>query len=383
MCGIVGLINHKPNGLSKDDENIFKRLLYIGVERGPDSTGVFSVANDGTTDILKEAVPSFSFMEREPVKDLLKKAYTCSTFLVGHNRRATQGKVTDENAHPFVDGNIVLVHNGSLWNHRSVEQVDVDSHAIAISLNKSENDVEQVFNKLKGPAACVWYNNTNKSLNFFRNKERPLFFYNAGSATFFASEWLMLYYALLKEGVKWDNEKCTPLEVHKHIQFFKKADGGASKISDDVDIKIEESSPVFTQDQGQTGRVDTQTTGNINNAGAVSLQARKKMRNQFNNFVQKNKKNSIISFVPEDYSGAAGSWVILGSIKNAPQHIQGCTILDGFKEEDVLEMCSQDGGLVLDAEIEDWVVDHKKMIFQLNVKLLPKKQTTLVNKQVH
>lgn len=353
------------------------------MERGPDSTGMFSVANDGTTDILKEAVPSFSFMEKDPVKDLLKKAYNCSTFLVGHNRKATQGKITDENAHPFVDGNIVLVHNGSLWNHRSVEQVDVDSHAIAISLNKSENDVEEVFNKLKGPAACVWYNNANKSLNFFRNKERPLFFYDAGGTTFFASEWLMLYYALMKEGVKWDHEKCTPLEVHKHLQFTKKEDGGASKISDDVDIKIEESHVVFTQGQDQAGRVDTQTTGNANNGGAISLQTRKKMRNQFNNFVQKNKKNTVISFVPEDYSGGDGSWVVLGSIKNAPQHIQGCTILDGFKEEEILDMCSQDGELVLDAAIDDWIVDHKKMIFQLNVKLLPKKQLSLVNKQVH
>lgn len=361
-------------------------MLYIDVERGPDSTGVFSVANDGTTDILKEAVPSFSFMEKTEVKDLMKKAYNCSTFLVGHNRKATQGSIKDENAHPFVDGNIVLVHNGSLWNHRTVESVDVDSHAIAISLNKSENDVEGVFNKLKGPAACVWYDNTTKSLNFFRNKERPLFFYDAGSTTYFASEWLMLYYALLKEGIKWDNDKCTSLEVHKHIQYTKKEHGGANKNTDSVDIVIEEPTTVFTTGQAQSGRTDVQTTGQNGVETierGVSLQTRKKMRNQFTNFVQKNKKNAIVSFIPEDYSGTEGSWVLLGSVKGAPQHVLAAAALDHMKEEDIVEMCAQKEELVLPATIEDWVIDHKKMIFQLNLKLLPKNRLSLVHSQVH
>lgn len=136
--------------------------------------------------------------------------------------------------------------------------------------------------------------------------------------------------------------------------------------------------------QGQTGRPDGQTTGKADTKDQpVSLQTRKKMRNQFNNYVQKNKKQSLVSFIPEDYSGADGSWLVLGTIKGAPQHITGCAILDTLKEEEVLELCSQEGELVLPAEIEDWVVDHKKMIFQLNVKLLPKNRLSLVTNQVH
>lgn len=357
--------------MSADDRNIFKRLLYIDVERGPDSTGMFNIANNGVCDLLKEASPSYDFLKNKEVENLLQKAYNCSTFLVGHNRKATQGSIKDENAHPFVDGNIVLVHNGSLWNHRSVENVDVDSHAIAMALNKTDNDVEDTFNKLKGAYACVWYDNTTESLNFFRNKERPLWFYEDTNTTFFASEWLMLYYALLKEGVKWDKDKCTQLEVHKHIKYLKKPDGGASKAEAPVDITIEEPPYSFTKAQETKTGPNEQIGVETSKEKGVSLSQRKKFRNQFQNFINKNKVGSILSFIPEDYTGDDKKWIILGTIVGAPQHISGCAVLEGVPEEEVLDLCSQNGRVILQTVLSNYMLDHKNMLFQLNLKIPP------------
>lgn len=375
MCGIVGVINHKQSGLSADDRNVFKRLLYIDVERGPDSTGIFSVSNGGKVDLLKSAEPSYDFLKHKEVDELIGRAYSNGTFIVGHNRKATQGSIKDENAHPFAEGNVVLVHNGSLWNHRSVEDVDVDSRAIAMALNKANNNVTEVFNKLKGAYACVWYDNLTQSLNFFRNKERPLFFYEINGTTFFASEWLMLYYATMKEGIKWDSDKCIPLEVHQHLRFTKNKYGGASPKNAPIDIVIEENTNFQQAHPAGTTKTDGQKDGKDTQDATtkISLNQRKKFRDQFHAFLQKSRKQQFVTFIPADYADAGGDkkWLIFGDIADSPEHVIGCASVEGLTEEQVMELCGMEETLQLESKILSHHADHKRLVFQINVQIDP------------
>ena len=369
MCGIVGIINHKRNGISATDRNIFKRLLFLDVERGPDSTGMFVIQNTGQATLLKKAVPSFDFMKDKEVDDLLNKAYGNGTFVVGHNRKATQGSIKDENAHPFAEGRIVLVHNGSLWNHRTVADVDVDSKAIAMELNKKNNNVTEVFNHLKGAYACVWYNDEDSTLNFFRNKERPLYFYKDINTTFFASESLMLYYALVREGIKWETDKCVPLEVHKHVSFAMEKHGG-SKSPKQVDVDITEG---FTQAPTTTGG-QTQTGGTGKEQASakgdhISLSQRKRMRNQFQAFLSKHKIGSEVSFIPEDVLPSKGGWLIVGRVEGAPDYVIAMAHVSDMKEDQVMEMCVTPDDMPLSAVTTSYTLNHKQMEFQLDVKI--------------
>ena len=43
--------------------------------------------------------------------------------------------INDQNAHPFVENNIILVHNGVVYNHKKHEDTEVDSHAIVHMIN--------------------------------------------------------------------------------------------------------------------------------------------------------------------------------------------------------------------------------------------------------
>ena len=97
--------------------------------------------------------------------------------LLGHNRYATMGAHTIANAHPFDEGKITLMHNGTLRNWRSLEDAsyfDVDSNLIAHLINK--NGAKDTLSKLVGAWALAWVDDEAKTLNFCRNTERPLWF---------------------------------------------------------------------------------------------------------------------------------------------------------------------------------------------------------------
>jgi hypothetical protein len=103
-----------------------------------------------------------------------KELFRKGQFVVGHCRAKTRGDNTDANAHPFaVDNKIVLVHNGSIWDHKKLAETDVDSHAIAHLLAK-EPDIAAALRQVNGAYALIWYNLETKTLHAIRNKERPL-----------------------------------------------------------------------------------------------------------------------------------------------------------------------------------------------------------------
>lgn len=186
MCGLVAIINKLNNGFNMPDKDNFADMLYADAIRGMDSTGAFLVDNLGNLSWGKtKHNPVHLFITKE-WDNIMDAAYKKGTFLVGHNRKATVGKVTDNTAHPFVEKNIILVHNGTLTNHKDIGDTEVDSHAICKSIaNKGHLET---IKTLQGAFALIWYDINLKSLFVCRNDKRPLSFVETTSAYYLSSE---------------------------------------------------------------------------------------------------------------------------------------------------------------------------------------------------
>jgi len=170
MCGIVTLIQKdSTKSLNKDHIDIFKQMLYADALRGWDSTGIASIRMNSVTDVTKDACPPASLFHRvqEHTWAFNNQA------LIGHNRWATKGKTNKENAHPFKEQHITLVHNGTLKFHHHLKNVEVDSHAITHSI--VEKGTKETLEMLDGAFALVWFDAQTKMIHAARNKERPLY----------------------------------------------------------------------------------------------------------------------------------------------------------------------------------------------------------------
>lgn len=190
MCGHVGIAGK----LETKDENTLKRLLLFDYFRGPDSTGLAAIRNTREAKIAKLASHPLDLFEMGTFKAALS-GYN-STVFIGHNRAATKGVVNTFNAHPYHFNHIVGAHNGTLSesSHKALEEklgdkYPVDSMAIFAAIAKF--GVEEVIPLLQGAWALVWYDQSNNSLNFLRNKERTFWYaYNKDfNRLFWASEW--------------------------------------------------------------------------------------------------------------------------------------------------------------------------------------------------
>lgn len=208
MCGIVGIISKRKNGFTYPDQDTFKEMLICDAIRGEDSTGIFSVLGSGNAEWVKLGAKPHNLFGTSEYTKWKEAVYSKGRAMVGHNRKATQGGITNANTHPFVFGNTVLIHNGSIDNFRSLLShrerekwgVEVDSHAAAILF--ARNDPEKLLGEMRGAFTFVWYNVLTKVLSFIRNDERPLYFANGQTKVYFASEAGMLQWLLNRRNIE-------------------------------------------------------------------------------------------------------------------------------------------------------------------------------------
>lgn len=210
MCGIVGFITSEPVRGSHDRRKFIEQALIAGTVRGDDSTGVFSTLHkqpeNETADWLKMARDGYGFIATKEFQDRfgLMSDYGKFRSVIGHGRSATVGTVTQANAHPFQEGPITLVHNGTLTSTFHMgksmhdlkdEGVQVDSHVIAHNL-ATTTDAASVIAKLDGAYALVWHDARDDSINIVRNERRPLhlMFATCEDTVLIASEAEMLYW---------------------------------------------------------------------------------------------------------------------------------------------------------------------------------------------
>lgn len=254
MCGIVAIISKSANGLTKEETEAFDALLYVDALRGMDSTGVFSILKDGSMHLAKSAEAAHNFRQAQEYKDLMNQSFRTGMALVGHNRAATKGVITDANAHPFVvDDRITLIHNGTLWgDHKKLADVDVDSHAIAHTIHKYDDDVEAALQELSGAYALIWHDFKLKSINIVRNSQRPLHWIETDKCWIYASEMNMIEWILARfsfkpvgkiasqmagmlttfkqEGNQWDVSS-RPLTLEKPAKTYTSYSGGSAEQS--------------------------------------------------------------------------------------------------------------------------------------------------------
>ena len=105
MCGIVGIIGTAPVADRLLDG--LKRLEY----RGYDSAGICTV-HDGDFDRRRAPGKLVNLAER------LREAPLPGVVGIAHTRWATHGAPTEDNAHPHIVGDVVLVHNGIIENFK-------------------------------------------------------------------------------------------------------------------------------------------------------------------------------------------------------------------------------------------------------------------------
>lgn len=126
MCGIIGFTGDIPakdiilNGLA--------RLEY----RGYDSAGIALLSEKGIS-VRKRTG------EVARLRKLCEAEEFDATCGIGHTRWATHGGVTDVNAHPHRQGQVVLIHNGIIENYRQL----IVEYGLANKL-VSETDTEVV-----------------------------------------------------------------------------------------------------------------------------------------------------------------------------------------------------------------------------------------------
>lgn len=185
MCGLVTIVSKQKNGIFHGDMKIFTEMLFADQLRGGDGTGIFY--NKGKElKVLKAPIGSSDFVNDALYHKATVEIIKSGNFVVGHNRSATKGKLSYANTHPFREKHITLVHNGTLHYHKELADTEVDSHAICISI--ADRGIKETLKKIYGAYALIWFDNKQKTLNFIRNSQRPLFIVETANLFILISE---------------------------------------------------------------------------------------------------------------------------------------------------------------------------------------------------
>ncbi|MDB6097225.1 MAG: glucosamine--fructose-6-phosphate aminotransferase, isomerizing [Francisellaceae bacterium] len=199
MCGIIGAISNRniiPNLIQG-----LKHLEY----RGYDSAGIAFINNNGFERIrAKGKVRELA----EVISN--KKNPVNSTIGIAHTRWATHGEPNEQNAHPHIaKDRIVLVHNGIIENYHELKvslqtkgyefESETDSEVVAYSIYDNlikEQDlkkaIRQTISVLKGAYALCVMDINNPDFLYAIRKGSPVIIGIGSNEHFVASDILAL-----------------------------------------------------------------------------------------------------------------------------------------------------------------------------------------------
>lgn len=224
MCGIHGIIKaskfkegqkiYDPN-FGKGERDFIQSGFVAGSLRGMDSSGIFQLDKKLQPFMHKLPIMGPIFIEDKGSRQFINDV-SSSPLTLCHVRAATEGKVSLNNAHPFMverdDGtSLIGVHNGTLSNWRS----KAGRHAVDFSVDSEwalshiADEGADAFEAFEGAYSFVWWDEKNPTrLMFARNKERPMLFLRTEDkkSILFASEAGMLSWLARRHEVKVEKE---------------------------------------------------------------------------------------------------------------------------------------------------------------------------------
>lgn len=225
MCGIFGFINATGSRFHKARQ-LFEELMIVDTLRGSDGSGVAVLPEKRDEMFMyKRAMWGPEFLTTNGYIKGVRGAIDNARLVIGHNRAASGSSKNyglDIHAHPFKNRHITLVHNGYIQNAYAITPKgfgpDVDSEAAAWAI--AEHGEKDGLEKLRGPFALAWYNETDKTFNLARNEGREMhcIYIKDMDVMFYASEWMMLHLILKRNDVHLDG-KYRYLTPYQHYKF--------------------------------------------------------------------------------------------------------------------------------------------------------------------
>ncbi len=205
MCGIVGVVGN----IDYKAKKAFKDMIHMDILRGEHSVGIAAARLGGSSDFHKRAMLPSDFFQLKKTKEVLDDL--TNTCLIGHNRYATVGAVSNHTAHPFECGDLLGVHNGTLRLRSSLldfKDFAVDSENLYHNMANLglQDTYDKLHQSLQNAWSLAWMNNAAGTFHLLRNSERPMCYCLSKDrkAFFFASEWWMLEGALARNGIEHD-----------------------------------------------------------------------------------------------------------------------------------------------------------------------------------
>lgn len=281
--------------------------------------------------------------------------------LLGHNRKKTIGKLSDETAHPFViDNRYVFMHNGTLRNHEKLHKTEVDSEALGMHLTRCEGDpgaIEKALADVDGAYACMWIDQEQSKVFLLRNHERPLFVAKTNIGLIIGSEYGFIAAAALRNRVEFKDCKAIETDTLYTIDVS----GYDCPMKEDK-LTVKKSTPLLTFTKGGHTKA-TGTAGAGTDENEVSKNSFKRIRKAW--------IGKQIGFFLDDYLPRVANdptpteFIVWGEVEAIEfQHkFQG--ILKNTTEDEVLWTFDS---VPVYGQIEDVVYDPKgkSVIFQMS-----------------
>jgi len=260
MCGIFGVTS--STSLTTKDKEFLQQASIVDVLRGHHATGLVQMWPNKVK-VQKKAVHGLAFQGHFNFKtDFNHLTHS----VIGHNRWATVGKDGgDTNAHPFLEKNVVGVHNGTLshgWQQRLQVKKKTPVDSMGLYRAMSRHGVEWISKRACGGMALVWFDLTNSHCHVIKNNDRPLFYATRKVGTihktYYASEEGMLIWLLDRNGIEYDE-----VESFKDNVLYDITKGEVKEVKP---LVMEGRVPVLNNHTNLTN--NTKKTGTESTAGA-------------------------------------------------------------------------------------------------------------------
>jgi len=205
MCGLVGVFGKIS---TVPLEAIFEDLLIVDAVRGKDSTGVAILQNEKSKPkVIKGAVSPLSIINSKPYERAKEGHHL---LMMGHNRAATVGKLSDQNAHPFKAKHITLAHNGTLLPGCKIlkdSKFETDSEAICHTI--ANEGIEKAYPQFDGAVTLTYWDEKEKTFNILSDGKRSIYFAydDDKEVMFYASEMWMIRIAVERNREKLFKDK--------------------------------------------------------------------------------------------------------------------------------------------------------------------------------